>query len=320
MEVHYRREGGEIYLVWQEEGEGDEYTIRILTEHQIPTLLPLRVRQINQMKEYAYPLSRSISVENRFARRSIIEEDMENILLGIYRGMLAMGEYLLEVDRLVLDPEFLYQNAQGEGLWLCCYPGEKRDFGSEMEKLTKFFLEKIDHEDANAVYAAYELFRLSNGGNFSFSELLDVFQHLPEEEEREDVLEEQKQEALPKEESWAKSEELPDFLKEGGKEKKVEKKKAFLPCAVMGLLLFCYFRGGLDFLPTFLLYPLFFLVVIFGVFFLFFVEKGEKGGKEKGDSEVEPGKEEVFPPASLRIAPRRENILTYSDTENAEEK
>lgn len=211
MEVRYRRELNENFLILEEEEPEDSYATRILTENKIPGLLPLRVHPINQKKEYFYEISGKISLQKYLEKRQITCMEMRRLLFGIGQSLESAEEYLLREEEILLEPEFLYTDADFSKVWLCYYPAGGQDFYGQVRGLTQYFLNKIDHMEENSVEIAYELFHISSQDFFRFEDLLKA---LEEEEEPESPLKESRGEAYQDEMEWAAAEELPKELLE----------------------------------------------------------------------------------------------------------
>jgi len=209
MEVRYRRELNENFLILEEEEQGDSYAIRILTENKIPGLLELRVHPINQKREYFYEISGKLSLQKYLEKRQITCMDMRRLLFGIGQSLESAEEYLLREEGILLEPEFLYTDVAFSKVWLCYYPSGGQDFYGQVRGLTQYFLNKIDHMEENSVEIAYELFHISSQDFFRFEDLLKA---LEEEEEPESPLKDSREETYQTEMEWEAEEGLPKEL------------------------------------------------------------------------------------------------------------
>ena len=180
MEARYRRELNAGYLILDAPEEPDPYAVRILTENRISGVLPMTLRQIDGRTEYYYEVSRYRPLKKVLEKRQIGSGEIRSLLRGIGRSVDSMEEYLLPVEEVILEPEFLYVTQDLSGVSLCCCPGHREDFFEGLRGLTRYFLNKVDHMEESSVETAYELFRVSSQDNFTFDELLQVSGRIPE--------------------------------------------------------------------------------------------------------------------------------------------
>ena len=180
MEARYRRELNAGYLILDAPEEPDPYAVRILTENRISGVLPMTLRQIDGRTEYYYEVSGYRPLKKVLEKRQIGSGEIRSLLRGIGRSVDSMEEYLLPVEEVILEPEFLYVTQDLSGVSLCCCPGHREDFFEGLRGLTRYFLNKVDHMEESSVETAYELFRVSSQDNFTFDELLQVPGRIPE--------------------------------------------------------------------------------------------------------------------------------------------
>lgn len=176
MEVRYRRERNNSFLIILEDDPGDVYTTRMLTENQISGVLALSVKQIDRQTAYYFEISGRQSLQKLLEKRQITAEELRRLFYGIERSLLALEEHLLEVEKLLLEPEFLYVLPDFSQVFLCCHPGASGDFFAGLRLLSQYLLNKIDHLNQNSVELAYEIFRITCEDDFTFQDILDALE------------------------------------------------------------------------------------------------------------------------------------------------
>nr|WP_280515697.1 DUF6382 domain-containing protein [Cuneatibacter sp. NSJ-177] len=181
MDVRYRRELNETYLILDGEMKPDTYAMRIMEENQIPGLLDCRIHWADGREEYYFGITGCRPLHKIWEKKQACLEDIRELLFGIYRVLEHLEEYLIDVNHVLLEPEFLYVPEEGlSQVRLCCHPGRREDFFGRLRQLIQYFLNKIDPMEEKSAQAAYELFQISRREFFGFE---DLFPALDGEEE-----------------------------------------------------------------------------------------------------------------------------------------
>lgn len=78
MEVMYRRDGEQNYMVWKapEDLQGNEYQVRMLLVNEIPGLLRCRLRKINGEAYLYYEITSKQPLTRVFEHRAAGAEDI----------------------------------------------------------------------------------------------------------------------------------------------------------------------------------------------------------------------------------------------------
>lgn len=111
MEVRYRRELNETYMILGEETPCDEFAREILRANRLEGLMPLSVRETNGVRQYYFQIGQGSSLARMLSRRPITFAEIRQLLLRLSHVLERMERYLLEADHLILDPEMIYGSA-----------------------------------------------------------------------------------------------------------------------------------------------------------------------------------------------------------------
>ena len=65
----------------------------------------------------------------------------------------------MNTDQLVLQPEYIYMDAERKKVYFCCLPGYQKEIQGQLRGLTEYILPKLDHEDNQAVMLGYGIYR-----------------------------------------------------------------------------------------------------------------------------------------------------------------
>lgn len=224
----YQHDASNNYLVI--EGKKEKYTDfadKILQENKVPGVLVCQYRYIDGKTYFYYRVNSLQSLSQVFARRKINWKELSHILKEIDRNWHEMESYLLNQDRIVLLPEYIFTDFDLEKVYFCYYPDYKEALS--YEKLAAFFVDVVDYKDNKAVELAYGFHGQISEMNRSFSEI--VSRLLSEKKEKEEV---EKVSVLPEYESVFKRESEED--KESGDKKHLQLQNKFFFIG-MGILI-----------------------------------------------------------------------------------
>ncbi len=171
MKVRYRREGNRSYLIIGASGEED-YQIRMIQENRIDGLLSMDMRRLNGDEEYYYDITGRQSLQNLFGKRQMSYEDIRGVLFSAYSLTEEVRRYLVEVKRVLFEPEFCFYNPDtGMAEWVFYENRVLQEF--EFEDLAEFILEHADHDDKRGVDIGYKFYKMTREVNFSIEQIIE---------------------------------------------------------------------------------------------------------------------------------------------------
>ena len=184
----YKRELNSSYFIVEEQAmEGTQYyQMKMVTENKISHLLPVTIHHFNGENQFYYDISGKQTLACIFEKREIEAGQLVQILFGLSKALTELENYLLDENYLCLQPEYMYMNVNTEQLFLCFYPFEETDFCRNIQKLSEYLLNHINHQDEQTVNMGYQLYRLTRDDNFVFlqiaGEILQENEHSEKEE------------------------------------------------------------------------------------------------------------------------------------------
>ena len=187
MEIRFSRELDGSYLIISELQEGDRFTEQMLMRAHPPRLLTMHPGRRNDAPEYRYEIGGLKSLEAMLQAREISADEILDLMRSIYRVSSELETYLLNPDRLWLEPGLMFQGKDG---WaFCLHPGRNTDFFEQLQNLSRYILKKADHSDERTSQMAYELFRVCHEENVSFTQIWEALEteEMLENEEEEDT-------------------------------------------------------------------------------------------------------------------------------------
>lgn len=173
MEISYHREMKKNYLMISvDEFREQGFETRMLVGNAIDGLLKFRIRKTDDHCQFCYEITSRQPLGRLLETKSINAEQIRTLLLGIARTLSRMEEYLLTEEQILLTPDFIYVDPENFSPELCLMPGRTGDFPRAFSSFLQFLLDKVDHQDKDAVVLIYGLYRESLKENYGLENLL----------------------------------------------------------------------------------------------------------------------------------------------------
>lgn len=175
IEPSYKRDMNHNYLILKEEDvdRGEHFQERMVLENEIEGLLPVSIHVFNGEKELYYEISGKQTLQCLFEKKQMKAADLEVLLRGLEQAFSKMEAFFLDADYLLLSPEYIYLNLAQKQVSLCFCPFQKGNLQEKMETLAEYLLERIDHEENQAVVLAYQFYRLVKESNSTFLQMME---------------------------------------------------------------------------------------------------------------------------------------------------
>lgn len=182
MKITYKRELKHNYLIIEpEEALYDNYEIRMMASNGIDGLLKFHVKQVDSRKSYYYEITSRQPLSRLLECRSIGAEEVRHLISGISQTIKRLDAYLLQEERILMEPEFIYVEPEQYEPGLCLVPGKQGNFPEDMTSFLQYLLGKVDHQDKECVVLAYGLYQESLKENYGIDDLLRLLAAEPEE-------------------------------------------------------------------------------------------------------------------------------------------
>lgn len=171
------------------EGESEDkedYQVVMLEENEIPGILNMDVRYLDNQSQYYYDVSGKTSFKTLHEKVSLNLEDMKRLVTDLLQVIQELKRYMLDGEHILLEPEYIYSDS--EHFFFCYYPSAKQDVRRDFHTLTEFFVREVDYKDEEGVHFAYTLHKNTMEENYSIEDIMQRI--LPKsEKEEEDVCE-----------------------------------------------------------------------------------------------------------------------------------
>jgi hypothetical protein len=183
MNILYKRENHKSYLVLKDADleekiggrieESQAYDLRMLCNNPISGLLPISVHMFNGETELYYDISTKQSLSVLYEKREMRKEDLEKLFYGMKSALKNMENYLLNMECLILEPEYIYIHAADETIYFLYHPYMQENFEQTVYNFAEYLLERICNEDEQAVVYAYGFYRYIKEEKGDLSEALN---------------------------------------------------------------------------------------------------------------------------------------------------
>lgn len=170
MDYRYFSDTDANYLVIrcpEPQGGSRGYQYRMLAANSVEGLLPCACRLINGQQYLYYDITSRQNLEDLYGSHVMEASLVKRLLYAIVDTGEALGNYLLEDNRILLGPEFVYYDFATDRYCFIYYPGADiadGSSGSGSKELFDFLLATSDPADTES---AYILYRLSEAASYS---------------------------------------------------------------------------------------------------------------------------------------------------------
>ena len=159
MEISYRREAKRNYLVAGVAEATAGYEARMLAHNEIRGLLRMYITYQDGLPLYCYDITSRQPLSRLLETRFITREEICQLLIQIHAALSGMEEYLLDAGGVLLEPEYIYLDAERKSVRFCYMPGFHGEVQKQFQSLAEYMLPKLDHEDGKAVMLGYSVYR-----------------------------------------------------------------------------------------------------------------------------------------------------------------
>jgi hypothetical protein len=183
MKILYKRENHKSYLVLKDTDleekiggrieESHAYDLRMLCNNPIMGLLPMSVHLFNGETELYYDISTKQSLSILYEKKEMRKEDLEKLFYGMKAALKNMENYLLNMECLVVNPEYIYMHSAEDNVYFLYHPYVQGNFEQTVYDFAEYLLSRICNEDEQAVVYAYGFYRYIKEEKGDLSEALE---------------------------------------------------------------------------------------------------------------------------------------------------
>lgn len=151
--------------------DDDCLDVRIMLHRNLKGMIPVERCYVNGEGQFWYNISGKQALDS-FVKMHVLEYTLfEVLILRICEQLEVLEWNLLDGNGMMVDPQFIFMNNNGEDISFVFYPKPNENILLELQKLLEYLLTKLDHSDHKAVQGAYEVYELSLGEGYQVQDL-----------------------------------------------------------------------------------------------------------------------------------------------------
>lgn len=134
-------------------------------------ILPMEKCYVNGRGQYWYNISGKQALDAYCRINAISQRFFETLILRICSQLEVLEWNLIDTGCLVVDPELIFVNHNGEDVSFVLYPNTKGNFLDELQQLMEYLLTKLNHGDKEGVHQAYRIYDMTLTEGYSIADL-----------------------------------------------------------------------------------------------------------------------------------------------------
>ena len=178
--VRYERNNGVNYAVIDTKEEWkceDDYEVKMLMLNTPEYFLHITMNYIDEKNSIYYDISSKQQLSKLFEYGKVTMEDVKSLFDNISRMVRVVDEYMLNLDRVILNPQDIYVSLSDKKYSFMYSPvaGEK-DFYDKMRSLFEYILERFDHSvKKSSLVKFYEIYQRVLVRDYTPDKLMEFF-------------------------------------------------------------------------------------------------------------------------------------------------
>lgn len=183
--ILYRNNGTTCYMIIR---GGEEprlpYQVNTIRYNKIGGLIPVSFLIEDGEYRYFYDITGKESLFEQMKNRKYTLMEIRTILSDLYRCIRLMEEYLLDINLLLLEPEYIFWDKRKNEYGFCFYPEKKESFETSFKEILEHFMNFLDYQDENTVVLVYSMYQKARSQHTSFAEIMQGFCEIDEQSEK----------------------------------------------------------------------------------------------------------------------------------------
>ena len=178
--VRYERNNGVNYAVIDTKEEWkceDDYEVKMLMLNTPEYFLHITMNYIDEKNSIYYDISSKQQLSKLFEYGKVTMDDVKSLFDNISRMVRVVDEYMLNLDRVILNPQDIYVSLSDKKYSFMYSPvaGEK-DFYDKMRSLFEYILERFDHSvKKSSLVKFYEIYQRILVRDYTPDKLMEFF-------------------------------------------------------------------------------------------------------------------------------------------------
>lgn len=178
MDVSYKRQHNESYMVVQLEDAVSTYEEKMIEENQISSLLAATKMNFNGCIQYYYNISRRENLEDFLDSHDLNIDIFRRIIVNLKVAYGELDKYLIDERHIWLDKEsiFFEKSADSFRIGLCYYPKDMGNMQEQFRTIMECILKKATSSDREFSKIIYEIYDLCLKEDYTLEEILEYLE------------------------------------------------------------------------------------------------------------------------------------------------
>gem|GEM_PF-2743244 len=177
MNVEYGRSNysGTTYMMLVQKDRRDvDYQCRMVIDNVLPPFVPMTMQMRDSDVVLCLDISSRQPLSRLYERRTMDIWQIRNLLEGIAQACEVAEQYLMDVDRILLSPDYIFVEPEQNHCRFAFGFEKETTFSEELSGLLCYLLDHISREDYACVGLAYSLYQESRKETCGIRELLAI--------------------------------------------------------------------------------------------------------------------------------------------------
>ena len=181
MEGRFINEDNNSYIeIYPEvEGEIPPYITGMLRNNRIKGILDMHAQSVNNRIAYYYDTHGYESLKDIGSRENSGTDVILDILKCLDRTLVALDEYFLDRDGIVLEPQYIMWDSDSRKAGFVYVPGETTPVNVKLQHLFEYYMEHMQYGRREDTVRFYEAYQHTRRSNITIMELVDIIQGDP---------------------------------------------------------------------------------------------------------------------------------------------
>lgn len=162
LKIDYERVNGNNYVVINtDEILSDNYQVKMIVKNRPEHFLKIKPEVVNNVGFLKYDISSKQQFSKLYEYEKITLDDVKSICIDISETAKHIDSYMLDLDYMLLDPEYIYMDLTTRKLQFIYLPTIKKvTFADGLRSIFDFILEHFNHSvDKSDIVMLYELYQ-----------------------------------------------------------------------------------------------------------------------------------------------------------------
>ena len=154
-------------------GGVNQDVVEMISHNKIKGLLPITISSENGVMKYRYEITSLIPLSHWIHKKKVGIEEVRVVFNAIYNCTEALEEFFLDLESLVLIPEYIFVDEKDLQCYFLFFDGYNKDFTKSLREVVQFFLENIDSNKRKETQCMYAIYEILQNPNYCFEEVME---------------------------------------------------------------------------------------------------------------------------------------------------